>query len=306
MRSVVALAAVAGCYSPIAHDGVSCQPETPACPDGQTCQPVGNHFACEFTTTSPDARADSPAEPNDVDGDGIANASDNCPNVANPDQANEDGDGFGDACDDCPPFPSTGADADGDGVGDLCDPHPTTPGDSIVLFEGFANGMPPMWTATGPWTVSNGDLISTVTANNLNTLVVPFTDSPHQTIYSRAMITALTSTSGGSIGIVDKFDAAGNAGVHCGGARGGTAAYFALVDAASGSILSNANHAFAVSTSYDLVYTRTDNTYDCTTNDTSPPITVTAAPTITGGPYIGFRNRIASGSFAWILVVRSP
>lgn len=38
----------------------------------------------------------------DEDGDGIANAEDTCPNLANPDQH----------------------DVDGDGVGDLCDPHP--------------------------------------------------------------------------------------------------------------------------------------------------------------------------------------
>jgi hypothetical protein len=45
----------------------------------------------------------------DLDGDGVANAEDNCPNVFNPArpvddsvQANADGDDFGDACDLCP------------------------------------------------------------------------------------------------------------------------------------------------------------------------------------------------------------
>ena len=38
----------------------------------------------------------------DVDGDGILNDADNCPNVANPDQKDTDGDGIGDACDKCP------------------------------------------------------------------------------------------------------------------------------------------------------------------------------------------------------------
>ncbi len=38
----------------------------------------------------------------DVDGDGILNDDDNCPNVANADQKDTDGDGIGDACDKCP------------------------------------------------------------------------------------------------------------------------------------------------------------------------------------------------------------
>jgi hypothetical protein len=35
----------------------------------------------------------------DKDGDGILNASDNCPLAANLDQTDTDGDGYGDACD---------------------------------------------------------------------------------------------------------------------------------------------------------------------------------------------------------------
>lgn len=37
----------------------------------------------------------------DTDGDGATDDIDNCPAVANADQANQDGDPFGDACDDC-------------------------------------------------------------------------------------------------------------------------------------------------------------------------------------------------------------
>jgi len=40
-----------------------------------------------------------PADPNDTDGDGVPNATDNCPTISNPDQADTDGDGIGDACD---------------------------------------------------------------------------------------------------------------------------------------------------------------------------------------------------------------
>ncbi len=56
------------------------------------------------------------------DGDGIPDASDNCPGAANADQSNSDTDGLGDACDNCPTVSNAGqADADGDGVGDVCD-----------------------------------------------------------------------------------------------------------------------------------------------------------------------------------------
>ncbi len=41
-------------------------------------------------------------DPNDRDHDGVANATDNCPDTANPTQVDADGDGKGDACDVCP------------------------------------------------------------------------------------------------------------------------------------------------------------------------------------------------------------
>ena len=81
-------------------------------------------------------------EPPDGDGDGVPDASDNCPGVANPDQADTDGDSVGNACDTTPNGDDDGdgvdngsdncpsvsnadqADADGDGIGDACDSSP--------------------------------------------------------------------------------------------------------------------------------------------------------------------------------------
>lgn len=58
----------------------------------------------------------------DADGDGVSDANDNCPFVANRDQTDSDGDGVGDACDNCKADPNpTQSDIDGDGVGDACD-----------------------------------------------------------------------------------------------------------------------------------------------------------------------------------------
>src|SRR5262245_15534882 len=61
---------------------------------------------------SPDASPDAPAH--DEDGDGIADARDDCPHRPDPLQT----------------------DSDGDGVGDACDPDPTTR-ESIAFFDPF-------------------------------------------------------------------------------------------------------------------------------------------------------------------------
>lgn len=69
----------------------------------------------------------------DTDGDGLGNPGftsntcpeDNCPDAANPDQADSDADGVGDACDSCPGFANS--DADVDEICDALDNCPTTP-----------------------------------------------------------------------------------------------------------------------------------------------------------------------------------
>lgn len=84
----------------------------------------------QFAIDDVEVTADLP----DADGDGVADSQDNCPETANPEQADQDNDGVGDACDDsdgdgyldasdnCPNTPNTGqTDTDGDGEGDACD-----------------------------------------------------------------------------------------------------------------------------------------------------------------------------------------
>ncbi len=66
------------------------------------------------------AYVNNPAD--DLDGDGVADVSDNCLGLFNPSQLDGDGDDVGDLCDNCSTVANPGqADADGDGVGDLCD-----------------------------------------------------------------------------------------------------------------------------------------------------------------------------------------
>ena len=58
----------------------------------------------------------------DPDNDGISGSSDNCPTVANADQADGDSDGIGDVCDNCVNISNASQlDTDADGLGDACD-----------------------------------------------------------------------------------------------------------------------------------------------------------------------------------------
>jgi hypothetical protein len=61
----------------------------------------------------------------DPDLDGVIASRDNCPSVANPDQADGDGDGVGTACDNCPTTPNADQrDDDRNGVGNACEIAP--------------------------------------------------------------------------------------------------------------------------------------------------------------------------------------
>lgn len=81
----------------------------------RTVQVVPPAEAPPAETLPPETR---PAPGDDGDGDGVKDAADNCPALANPDQANADGDADGDACD---------LDDDNDAAADDADCRPLDP-----------------------------------------------------------------------------------------------------------------------------------------------------------------------------------
>jgi hypothetical protein len=80
-----------------------------------------------------------PLEEVDVDGDGIPDDSDNCPEISNANQADEDRDTIGNLCDNCPLLANRDQAnvGDTDRVGDACDPHPEQLRDCLLLFDSF-------------------------------------------------------------------------------------------------------------------------------------------------------------------------
>lgn len=148
LTSLAALAT--GCFSPTIPEGNPCAPGG-LCPDGLSCI----NQVCisqDSEVPLPDAGpiVDGPNMSPDLDKDGVLNAADNCPTIANATQHDEDLDAVGDVCDNCPHVANKPqANADADGVGDVCDPRPVTAGDKISLFLGFDQPLPAGVTTVG-------------------------------------------------------------------------------------------------------------------------------------------------------------
>jgi hypothetical protein len=185
MRWALILVGIAGCFNPSAQPGSPCG-DNGACPGALVCvngtcersgsaEPdasidAGSDGSPDDATIEPDAPMFD-AGPMDNDGDGVTNASDNCPQMANNDQHDEDNDSIGDACDNCPHVANANQAAamDNDSVGDVCDPYPTMGGDSIVRFLPM-HVTPPMISTLGTWQQMNDDYVHT--SNGDSALIV--------------------------------------------------------------------------------------------------------------------------------------
>ncbi len=113
----------------------------------------------------------------DTDGDGVPDTTDNCPTVANADQADADNDGTGDACepdsdsdgviddnDNCPSVANADqADADSDGLGNACDTNSYAPQAGSVTSTGASGNEGDSLGASGDFTDADGNTTLTIT-----------------------------------------------------------------------------------------------------------------------------------------------
>ena len=104
----------------------------------------------------------------DTDEDSICDAEDNCPTVANPNQADGDQDGVGDTCDNCPTIANPDQhDSDGDGVGDVCDICPYHPADDCCNPQ-WGNNTPEVTSASADTAVPGDTFYYIATASDID------------------------------------------------------------------------------------------------------------------------------------------
>jgi hypothetical protein len=275
----------------------------------------GSGSFCELPTQPHDAGLDTcvcdapnDAASNDTDGDGIANASDNCPTVANADQHDEDADTLGDACDPCPPSPNN-TDTDGDGIGDDCDPNPMVAGGRIAMFEGFGNGVPSSWTTTGTWTAASDDAVISTGSGIVADATFPAVATTEYVI-AGFKITSTVGTGYRSAGVEDDVDSGYQ--IACAAMITGSTDQtpnIPLVDLfrwPAGSALGRTGWVWTVGDDLYVAGGRSMNNYDCYGYDfgTSMDGYTSGSDTVVSvNPRAGIRAVGATARFHWVMVL---
>jgi len=300
-----------GCYAPAFSDCELRCSTANTCPAGQMCDgqfcraPMASGTCMAGTIDSP---MGSESTLLDRDSDTILDDIDNCPTMANRDQANEDGDMFGNVCDPCPPAgPPGNLDPDSDGVGDACDPNPLMPGDSIAMFEGFeqapiATGL--VTTGMVLYPSGQAQILGSATAAGL---MWPVTASPGRVVSTRFTIDAMSGPPA-LIGVADRVMTTGTtSGVAC-EAGLATDAMPKLVavelPAIEGMFTSIA---IGNGVSATVAQRRSGRSYTCRVEPGGQQLLSTSSTNETQSMVrAGIRSRSVSAHVDWVMIVNTP
>lgn len=257
---------------------------------------------------APDGAAD---DGSDLDGDGVANTTDNCSDVANPGQYNEDGDRFGDACDPCPPFADGDPidDPDADHVSGACDPRPLIAGDSLFMFDGFSgDALDLAWNVVGPWIVASGAATVNVIGGPPATITHPGPLAATETLFASALLAETPAPNpSSSIGVLTRKATNSDAAAECAVGQDELDGYVATVDPSVG-IRMDKNFDFLPGGLYALSFHRTNDDYECFASSLDDEQSVEDSPFVLtpADPRMGVRVTGASAAYQWVLVVASP
>lgn len=300
---------LAGCFAPTPPAGAPCAPAGVGarCPSGQVCVTTAGLETCETPGSLPDSGIDALLEL-DHDHDGILDAVDNCPNVANASQVDEDGDALGDACDPCPPFRDN-EDTDGDGVGDACDPNPTVPGDKLVAFEGFSDALSGAWTVMGTFTMADGEGVLSASDTSTSLITRPSPANARVEIRAAFVIDSITATglNLGSINVVERMQPNTDKSIVCqlAGLAGGAQELLRIFDTASSTGVASEGYAIEPGAVKELRFARNGTSYACSV--AMPAASVAGKASFApASPRVGLRVRGAVARWRWVMLVTSP
>ncbi|HEX5062342.1 MAG TPA: hypothetical protein VFV99_23385 [Kofleriaceae bacterium] len=264
--------------------------------------------SCEVPGSYPDGGEADAYVDGDRDQDTVVDSIDNCPDVANTNQADDDGDGTGDVCDPCPPF-ADNSDGDGDGVGNACDPNPATAGDTLVAFEGFTGALPTTWTSSGTAMINSGEMSLLAGDSATSLLTMPSPSAARVEVRASVVIDLITASglNLGSVNLIDRLEPNTDKSVACqlAGLADGTQELLRVFDASTATEINSAAHALTPGDPIELRLRRSGTSYACYASDPSLEV-VGSAAFLPAAPRIGLRVRGAAARFRWVMVVTSP
>ncbi|HEY5921120.1 MAG TPA: thrombospondin type 3 repeat-containing protein [Kofleriaceae bacterium] len=244
----------------------------------------------------------------DTDNDGLVDAVDNCPTIANADQHDEDADLTGDSCDACPQIANAVGDTDSDGLPNACDPHPGRPGDMLVAFESFAvaGSLPPAWTAavgnSSGWMVQGDALRGVAGATQL--IVVRDAGSARHAIDVGVELAAADATTQSFVTPVLDTSSDAQQFVACGIRIDTDYRQFLTFDHGTfANYGTDSTETLAVPASYRITSVL-DATSTCDTPASGPPYTLTHAHTSFGNTRVGLRILRVTAAFRYVAVYR--